>query len=437
MLASATGDSAGTPRPAGRKGTDRLHGTRRNLRRAQSWRFEQPAAVTTVADEEADRHWSEARAKSIAWAMGVSTDPRVVYLDTETTGFGPRAEIIDIAIVGPAGEVLFESLVRPSRRIPADASRVHGLYDSDVAGAPAWRDIYDDICQILADRRVIVYNVSFDREMVSQSCTQYGLSAPSAEWECAMKKYAGYHGSWDIKKRWYRFQKLEHAVLAFGSEPGGHRAAADALACRVVVLGMARTTPPSLEDDGPDMDTSRPWHVPATPSRVRFSEPGPVPAVPAPLSPLARWRAAARAFSSLLDDVPVDLRDRAGACGNWSPRELLAHCVGWEWEGARRLRLTAANPDLPDAVYDVDGFNAASVAVRARQSWDNTVTELAKASRTLDSAATLDSESSRTRDWLENRAIDFEVHTVELRQWLASTPSVIAQERTRRLRSRV
>src|SRR4051812_14468058 len=89
MLASGTGDSAGTLRPTGTKGTDRLHGTRRNLRRAQSWRFEQPAAVTTEAVEAADRHWSEARAKSIVWAMGVSTDPRVVYLDTETTGFGP------------------------------------------------------------------------------------------------------------------------------------------------------------------------------------------------------------------------------------------------------------------------------------------------------------------------------------------------------------
>jgi DNA polymerase-3 subunit epsilon len=411
-----------------------LHGTRRNLRRAQSWRFEQPA-VTAVAVEEADRHWSAARAKSIAWAIGVSTDPRVVYLDTETTGFGPRAEIIDIAIVGPDGEILFESLVRPSRRIPADASRVHGLYDSDVAGAPAWRDIYDDVCRILDERRVIVYNVSFDREMVAQSCTQFGLQAPSAEWECAMKKYAGYHGSWDIKKRWYRFQKLEHAVLAFGAEPGGHRAAADALACRVVVLGMSRTPPPR-EDESPSVDTSRPWHVPVAPARASPTVKS-APVLATPVLPLARWQSAARTFASLLDDVPVDLRDRVGACGTWSPRELLAHCVGWEWEAARRLRLIAANPDLPEAVYDVDGFNAASVAVRARQSWDNTVIELAKASRTLGAAAAFDPLNPRTCDWLENRAIDFEIHTGELRQWLANTPSALAQERTRRLRSRV
>jgi len=305
-----------------------------------------------------------------------------------------------------------------------------------VARAPDWQDIYDEICRILQDRRVIVYNVSFDREMVAQSCTQYGLSAPSAEWECAMKKYAGFHGSWDIKKRWYRFQKLEHAVLTFGSEPGGHRAAADALACRIVVLGMARTSPPTLDDDAPSVDTSRPWHIPAAPAEVS-SPVKPVAIQSAPVSPLSRWRAAARAFTRLLDDVPVDLRDHAGACGSWSPRELLAHCVGWEWEGARRLRLIAVNPDLPDAVYDVDGFNGASVAIRARQSWDNTISELAKASRTFDAAAATDSENPRTRDWLENRAIDFELHTAELRRWLAITPSAMAQERARHSRSRV
>ena len=69
-------------------------------------------------------------------------DPRVIYLDTETTGFGPRAEIVDIAAVSAAGEVLLESLVQPTRRIPADATRVHGITNADVKDAPAWCDQY-------------------------------------------------------------------------------------------------------------------------------------------------------------------------------------------------------------------------------------------------------------------------------------------------------
>jgi DNA polymerase III subunit epsilon len=413
-----------------------VHRTRRTLRHAQSWRWEPTGATAAGAAEDADWRWSAARAKAIAWAVGVTGDPRVVYLDTETTGFGPRAEIVDIAVVGAAGDVLFESLVRPSRRIPPDASAIHGLTDRDVADAPGWCDIYDEVRRILDDRRVVVYNVSFDRGMVTQSCSQHGLPAPDADWDCAMKKYASFHGSWDAKKRWYRFQKLERAVLAFGAEPGGHRAAADAFACRTVVLGMAATPPPVLDADGPDIDTSRPWHVPAMTPQPPPASAAPTPATQGSTSMLARWRAAARTFIGLIEEVPVDLRDQAGACGVWSPREVLAHCAGWEWEAARRLRLIAADPMLPDAVYDVDGFNAASVAVRARQSWDTTVDELAKAIRTLSAAAAIDPDSPRTAIWLQGRAEDFEGHTAELRHWLTTTTSVIAQEHARRLRLR-
>ena len=80
-----------------------------------------------------------------------------------------------------------------------------------------------------------------------------------------MRKYAGFYGNWDSGKRWYRFQKLERAVLAFGAEPGGHRAAADAFACRAVVLGMAATPPPmpASRRESAALDAERPWHVPA------------------------------------------------------------------------------------------------------------------------------------------------------------------------------
>src|SRR5919107_3816599 len=222
-----------------------LKGSRRTLRRARSWRWEPPDVDAIVADEHAQQRWAEARTKAITWAIGVVDDPRVIYLDTETTGFGPRAEIVDIAVVSAAGEVVLESLVQPTRRIPADATAIHGITNADVKDAPAWCDLYEDLLRVLADQRIIVYNVIFDRQMVNQACDQYDLAAPAADWECAMRKYAGFYGNWDAGKRRYRFQKLERAVLAFGAEPGGHRAAADAVACRAVVLGMAAAAPPA------------------------------------------------------------------------------------------------------------------------------------------------------------------------------------------------
>src|SRR5215213_6662868 len=266
MLASLRGRSCQqTLRAGGLERHRSLKGNRRALRRARSWRWEPPGTDATIIDDHAQRRWSEARTKAITWAMGVMDDPRVIYLDTETTGFGPRAEIVDIAVVSAEGQVMLESLVQPTRRIPADATAIHGITNADVKDAPAWCDLYQDLLPVLAGRRIIVYNVIFDRQMVNQSCDRYDLAAPAADWECAMRKYAGFYGNWDPGKRWYRFQKLERAVLAFGAEPGGHRAAADAYACRAVVLGMAATPPPAPETsaDMAPIDSKRTWHVPA------------------------------------------------------------------------------------------------------------------------------------------------------------------------------
>ena len=373
----------------------------------------------------AQEHWDAARAKAISWATAAARDPRVVYLDTETTGFGKRAEIVDIAVVDGAGQVLFESLVRPTRRIPAEVIAIHGITNADVTHAPEWCDLHDELLAVLSGRRIVVYNVTFDRQMVTQACEQYALTAPEADWECAMKRYAGFHGSWDPGKRWYRFQKLERAVLTFGAEPGGHRAAADALACRAVVLGMAATEPPkTLPVATAPIDTRRSWHVPAETPRAAQS----VPEEPAPDGPgrgesnvLSCWRRAASAFFALVDSIPVELRDCPGVCGVWSVRDLVAHCAGWEWEAARRLRLVAADPARPDAVYDVDRFNAASVAVRTRQDWARTLEELAKATTTLGTAAAALPDDPRTAEWLRGRAADFEEHAEQVRHWIART----------------
>jgi DNA polymerase-3 subunit epsilon len=406
-----------------------LKGNRRALRRARSWRWEPPGTAATIADEHAQQRWAEARSKAITWAMGAIDDPRVIYLDTETTGFGPRAEIVDIAVVNAAGEVVLESLVQPNRRIPADATAIHGITNADVKNAPAWCELYEDLLQVLAGRRVIVYNVIFDRQMVNQACDRYSLAAPAADWECAMRKYAGFYGNWDAGKRWYRFQKLERAVLAFGAEPGGHRAAADAIACRAVVVGMAATPlpAPGAGANLAPLDAKRTWHIPAekaaaNPGNDRgAAQTDSTSREKKPVDAYTRWARAVLEFVALLDTIPAELRERPGACGAWSVREVVAHCAGWEWEAARRLRLIAADPTLPNAVYRIDGFNAASVAARARQDWARTLDELAKASNTLARAARAMPDDARTQEWLVGRAADFEVHADELRCWIVET----------------
>ncbi len=180
-----------------------------------------------------------ARARAIAWASRVADDPATVYLDTETTGLGRDAEVIELAVVGADGRILLDTLVRPVGPIPADASRVHGIRDVHVAAAPDWRVIHERLCTLLEGRTVVVYNATFDRRMVAQSCGRHRLADPYPDWHCAMMAYAEFRAQPKAAGRGHRWHKLEHAVAAFGAVPGGHRAAADALACRAVVLGMA------------------------------------------------------------------------------------------------------------------------------------------------------------------------------------------------------
>ena len=53
------------------------------------------------------------------------TDALIV--DCETTGLGPRAEIVELAAVDTTGVLRFAAPVMPQSRISSDASDIHGL----------------------------------------------------------------------------------------------------------------------------------------------------------------------------------------------------------------------------------------------------------------------------------------------------------------------
>lgn len=191
------------------------------------------------------RSGSPARESVMAWARHVCRDASAVFLDTETTGLGPTAEIVDIAVVRCDGAVLLDTLVRPTNPIPARVSRIHGIYDHHVRRAPTWEEVVAELCALLCDRRVIVYNAEFDSKMIGWCAERVRAELPPIRYECAMRQYAAYFGSINGRSGAYRWHKLEHAARHLGVSPGGHRALGDAEACRQVVLGMAEGRRPA------------------------------------------------------------------------------------------------------------------------------------------------------------------------------------------------
>nr|AAB81660.1 putative [Escherichia phage N15] len=65
-----------------------------------------------------------------------------LLIDTETTGLGEYAEIIEIAIINMRGEVLLDTLVKPTKPIPPEVTEINHITNEMVASAPAWCDVF-------------------------------------------------------------------------------------------------------------------------------------------------------------------------------------------------------------------------------------------------------------------------------------------------------
>src|SRR5260221_6612360 len=169
---------------------------------------------------------------------------RPVYLDTETTGLDPRSETVEIAVLDHDGSVLVDTLIMSTVAIPADATRVHGITNAMVAGAPTWKEAWPLVAAALKGRLVAIYNMDYDRRLLRQTHRQNGMrwSSPKAEFFCIMEAYAQFYGQWNPRRGAYRYQRLEEAGWQCQiSLPNSHRARADAELARAVLLTMANS----------------------------------------------------------------------------------------------------------------------------------------------------------------------------------------------------
>jgi len=105
-----------------------------------------------------------------------------VVIDTETTGLDPRrARVIELAGVRlSAGKLVagapFRHLLRPAgETIPAATTRIHGIDDAAVAGAPLFGEVWPDFNAFLDGSLVIGHTVGFDLAMLKRECDLAGL----------------------------------------------------------------------------------------------------------------------------------------------------------------------------------------------------------------------------------------------------------------------
>jgi DNA polymerase III epsilon subunit-like protein len=153
---------------------------------------------------------------------------RALVIDTETIGTGPTIEVIEVAIADVAGNILYESLVRPVfNRLPPSSK--HARFErAAFADAPYWIDIWPELSTLIDRKLLVAYNASFDRRALMAMQSRHDHTSPERGWRCAMQAVKQIIGT-------KRSLTLTEACAHFGLEGGNHRASRDVQAtCRLL-----------------------------------------------------------------------------------------------------------------------------------------------------------------------------------------------------------
>jgi len=174
------------------------------------------------------------KASAIDEARELLALPEFYVLDTETTGLGSSAEIIEIAIVNQAGEVALNTRVKP-RCMEGweDAIAIHGITPAMLEHAPTWSEVWPQVEPYL-DKTVIIFNAEFDMGMIRNTCRANEMPHLEwrrfGDWRCLMTLDAQHYGEWSDYHQSYKWQKLES---------GDHSALGDAQAALRLLKSIA------------------------------------------------------------------------------------------------------------------------------------------------------------------------------------------------------
>ena len=105
---------------------------------------------------------------------------RMWAVDVEGSGRSPP-EIVELAIAEVEGLKLTGRRkhwrFRPANGISPIASRIHGIWDRDVADAPELEDVADDILELLAGMPIVGHNVRVEVKILTDALPDWKPSA--------------------------------------------------------------------------------------------------------------------------------------------------------------------------------------------------------------------------------------------------------------------
>jgi DNA polymerase III epsilon subunit-like protein len=178
------------------------------------------------------RGWFVAR---IETSLETLLDPGFMAIDVETTGLDVRRDaVVSLAVIpfvhgGPMPGLV--TLVDPGRPIPPASSRIHGIDDAGVRGAPRLADVLPHVDEVLAGRIVVGHDVAFDLAVLARARRAHARAEPDCVALDTHRLAVALHPSWR------RHAELETVADRLGIPVvGRHTADGDAcLAGRILV----------------------------------------------------------------------------------------------------------------------------------------------------------------------------------------------------------
>jgi DNA polymerase III epsilon subunit-like protein len=164
-------------------------------------------------------------------------DPGFVAIDLETTGLDPRRDDVVAAAAIPFvrghPKPGYVTLVDPGRPIPPASTRIHGIGDATVAGAPSMDEVLPRLDAICAGRLLVGHDVAFDLAVLARARRRRGLSALELLALDTRRLAVALHPGWR------RDAELERVAERLEIEVSGrHTAEGDARLAGMILLAL-------------------------------------------------------------------------------------------------------------------------------------------------------------------------------------------------------
>ena len=104
----------------------------------------------------------------------------LVFVDLETTGGSHfRSRVLEIGMVRVENNIVtatYQTLLSPGEPIPVFITNLTGITDDDVAGAPPFAEVADEVAELLEGAVFVAHNVRFDYAFLKMEFERLGVN---------------------------------------------------------------------------------------------------------------------------------------------------------------------------------------------------------------------------------------------------------------------